>query len=75
MAFWFGLLFLLLGIILLAMIPVIIHTMRTNPMALLREQWHDASSPGFAYALGGLVVILALAGGAWAVYVGVAMLF
>jgi hypothetical protein len=75
MAFWFGVLFLVLGIILLGMIPLVILTLRRDPMSLLREQWHDVSSPGCAYALGALVLLIALAGGVWSLSVAIRLLF
>ena len=49
---WFAYIFLLLGLFLLLLIPFAFHFIRTRQMSILRPQWRNVTTPGFAVTVG-----------------------
>ena len=68
---WIPYLIIVLGIIVLIMIPLLIHIIRTNPVAVLRPMWQNILSARVAEIIGILVVLIAALGGLWAIWVGI----
>ncbi len=71
---WFAYIFLLLGAFLLLLIPFAFHIIRTRPMSILRPQWRNVTTPGFAVAVGIILLLAALLGGLWAIWTGIHLL-
>jgi len=67
---WFAIAFIVIGVFLLLLIPLLIMKVRTDPISVLRPQWHHTTSKGFAIAVGILVIIAALLGGLGAIIFG-----
>ena len=67
---WFPYLFILLGLFLLILIPFLVQQIRTDPTSLLRPQWQNTTSPGFAKVIGVLIILMALIGGLYIIILG-----
>jgi len=63
-----------LGVLMLLVIPVLVHIIRTDPMQVVRSVWHETLTPEHARVVGVIVVIIALIGGLWAISKGMSLL-
>jgi len=71
---WFSYIFIVLGIILLLTIPFALYIYMTAPMLILRPQWRGVMSVNFAKALGIIIILAALIGGIWTIWIGIGLL-
>ena len=71
---FFPITFILIGVFLLVMIPILIIRIKNDPISVLRPQWRDHNAKGFATALGIFIIILALVGGIWTIAFGISLL-
>lgn len=61
------------GTFLLVFIPLIVRTLRRNPMAILRDQWKDLDA-GCAWSVGILIILLCALSGMFFIVEGISRL-
>lgn len=70
----FPYIFLLLGLFLLILIPFLILKVKNDPISVLRPQWRNTTSAGFAITVGIIVILAAFLGGLWSIWTGISLL-
>jgi hypothetical protein len=66
--------FLVLGILLLALAPIVIRQLRENPLGMIRSEYQSSLPVGCAYVLGSIIIAIAIAGGFTCVFIALKQL-